>query len=423
MALLDTASLIVTPNGYKASKLYSIVPSDGTGDMTFSRTGNTATRVNSSGVIETVNANIPRLDYLDGTCPKLLLEPQRTNLILQSQDISSASWSKPSSPVVVTNVAIAPDGTTTADSIQSTDTSGFKSIKQTNSFTANSTFTFSFFVKKETSRTNYGGVGFSITGGTTKSVFVIFDETNGTQINLSNSTLTPTLKTETFGNYYRFSITITDNGSNTTVTTEIYSTLSVNGTSFGIGIGSARTIWGSQLELGSFATSYIATTTATVTRNVDSGSKIAISSLIGSTEGTIFCQLQALANYSDFSRISISDATQNNKISIGYSSTNTIQAVLSVAGSVIVNFNTSGISITNNNKIAFKYKLNSFTLFVNGVSIATLSSGAIFSASTLTNIYFTDGNGSSFPIYGKLSSLALWKTALSDSECVTLTTL
>jgi len=30
MNLLDTASLVVTPNGYKASKLYSIIPSDGT---------------------------------------------------------------------------------------------------------------------------------------------------------------------------------------------------------------------------------------------------------------------------------------------------------------------------------------------------------------------------------------------------------
>jgi hypothetical protein len=86
MNLLDTASLVVTPNGYKASKLYSIVPSDGTGDMTFARTGDTATRVNSSGLIESVTANKPRLDYLDSTCPKLLLEPQRTNLLTYSSD-------------------------------------------------------------------------------------------------------------------------------------------------------------------------------------------------------------------------------------------------------------------------------------------------------------------------------------------------
>jgi hypothetical protein len=182
-------------------------------------------------------------------------------------------------------------------------------------------------------------------------------------------------------------------------------------------------LWGAQLEAGAYPTSYIPTTTATVTRNADVISKTGISDLIGSTEGTIFCQLQALANYSDFSRISISGANANDKISIGYNFGNGIQAVVSVAGSLIVNFNVGGNPITNNNKIAFKYKLNSFTLFVNGVSLATLSSGAIFSASTLKNIYFTDGDGSSFPIYGKLSSLALWKTALTDQECINLTTL
>jgi hypothetical protein len=162
---------------------------------------------------------------------------------------------------------------------------------------------------------------------------------------------------------------------------------------------------------------------STVTRVADVCVKTGISDLIGSTEGTIFCQLQAFANYSNYSRISISDGTGNNKISIGYNSGNGIQAVVSVAGSLIVNFNVGGNPITNNNKIAFKYKLNSFTLFVNGVPRATLSSGAIFSASTLTNIYFTDGDGSSYPIYGKLSSLALWKTALTDQECINLTTL
>ena len=60
MNLLDTASLVVTPNGYKASKLYSIIPSDGTGDMTFARTGDTATRVNSSGLIETRMLKSPK---------------------------------------------------------------------------------------------------------------------------------------------------------------------------------------------------------------------------------------------------------------------------------------------------------------------------------------------------------------------------
>ena len=71
MSLLDTASLIVTPNGYKASKLYSVKPTDASGDMTVVR-ATTATRVNSAGLIESVAINVPRLDYTGGGCPSIL---------------------------------------------------------------------------------------------------------------------------------------------------------------------------------------------------------------------------------------------------------------------------------------------------------------------------------------------------------------
>ena len=56
MSLLDDASLILVPSGYKEDKLYSVKPTDGTGDFTFSR-ASTATRVNSDGLIEDVPVN------------------------------------------------------------------------------------------------------------------------------------------------------------------------------------------------------------------------------------------------------------------------------------------------------------------------------------------------------------------------------
>ena len=72
MSLFDSASLVVTPNGTKASKLYSIIPTDGSGDLTVTR-ATTATRVNSSGLIESVANNVPRLDYLNSSFPTILL--------------------------------------------------------------------------------------------------------------------------------------------------------------------------------------------------------------------------------------------------------------------------------------------------------------------------------------------------------------
>ena len=88
MSLLDTASLILTPNGYKASKLYSVKPTDASGDMTVVR-ATTATRVNSAGLIESVAINAPKIDYTGGGCPKILVEPERKNLVFPSATLTT----------------------------------------------------------------------------------------------------------------------------------------------------------------------------------------------------------------------------------------------------------------------------------------------------------------------------------------------
>jgi len=91
MSILTQASLVLTPNAVKASKLYSIIPSNGNGDMTVVR-ATTATRVNSLGLIESVASNVPRLNYdVAGGCPSILLEPQRTNRLLNSDVVVTQS--------------------------------------------------------------------------------------------------------------------------------------------------------------------------------------------------------------------------------------------------------------------------------------------------------------------------------------------
>jgi hypothetical protein len=101
MSLLDTASLIVTPNGYKEGKLYSVIPSDGSGDMSVTR-ATTATRVNSAGLVELVPYN----------------------LVTYSQEISNTSFWAHYLANLTANTTTAPDGTTTADTIAITGASG-----------------------------------------------------------------------------------------------------------------------------------------------------------------------------------------------------------------------------------------------------------------------------------------------------------
>ena len=77
-------SIALIPSGYKANKVYSVLPTDGAGDLATTR-ASSATRVNKEGLLETVATGVPRLDYSDGGCPSLLLEPQSTNLIVNSE--------------------------------------------------------------------------------------------------------------------------------------------------------------------------------------------------------------------------------------------------------------------------------------------------------------------------------------------------
>ena len=95
----DKASLVMIPSGVKESKLYSIKPTDGSGDFTFSRGTDTATRVNSSG----------------------LIEKERSNQILHSNDFTNAAWIK--SAVNVTGSQTDPNGGSTAALFQNTATS------------------------------------------------------------------------------------------------------------------------------------------------------------------------------------------------------------------------------------------------------------------------------------------------------------
>ena len=68
------------PSAHKTGATASIIPNVSAGDLTLSRTSQ-AYRTNKDGVLELMDANVPRIDYSDDlNCPSLLLEPQATNI-------------------------------------------------------------------------------------------------------------------------------------------------------------------------------------------------------------------------------------------------------------------------------------------------------------------------------------------------------
>lgn len=259
----NNASLVVTPNGTKAGKLYSIK-----GDDLNVVRATSATRVNASGLIELVGANVPRLDYSNGSCPSILVEPQRTNLYLRSQEFDNASWTK-SNTTVNANQTASPDGTTTAeklnDIISGSSNDYLLNVQSALSYTSGTPYTVSFYAKNIDRRYMY--IRF-VPNAFGVNKYAYFDLQNGV-ISKLDSGATATI-TSVGDGWYRCTATYT-----ATVTTStiygVYIGLSADGLNNFYVNPSVKSvyIWGAQLEAGSYTTSYIPTTSASVTRNAD----------------------------------------------------------------------------------------------------------------------------------------------------------
>jgi hypothetical protein len=422
MSLLDTASLVVTPNGTKAGKLYSVVPSSGAGDLSVTR-ATTAIRVNSSGLIESVASNVPRLDYTNGSCPSILVEPQRTNNFTFSEQFDDASWI--STATITANTTIAPDGNLSADTFTDS-TSAFLDVRKVITITANSTNTASFFVKKTTGAlTNYAGVAILLTGVSTRVDYGIINTTTGAVIRDSSSNINSiTYSTQSYGDYWRVITTFTDNQSNLVCTFILYPAISTNGTSINSNAQGSNIFWGAQLEAGSYATSYIPTTSASVTRNADVISKTGISSLIGQTEGVLFADFVYNDKYGSSSDgampISIDDGSGNTHVYLFLDGGNNRALAQFVVGNTLTcNIQGLVMSVGTRYKMALAYKQNDFAFYINGVLQGTETNGYI---APLSNVRLCNFINQNF-IHDNLNLSAIWKTRLTNIQLAELTTI
>jgi len=225
----DDASLVMIPSGYKDDKLYSIKPTSGDGDFTFSRDGSgasPATRVNSAG----------------------LIEKGRTNLLLQSNSFDT-TWGN--SNTTETSGQSGYDGTNDAWLLTKSAASGYliQSISSTG------VQTFSVYAKAGT--LNWIRLNVNFTSGTDPIVY--FDLANGV---VGTSTGEIDTDITSIGNdWYRCSVT-----ANGTISDVRFFPADgdndVSGTSGNIYIQDA------QLEKGLVSTSVIETTTAAASAGI-----------------------------------------------------------------------------------------------------------------------------------------------------------
>jgi hypothetical protein len=415
MSLLDKASLIVTANAYKTSKLYSIVPNTTLGDMDVVR-ATTATRVNSAGLIESVAVNIPRIDYTNGSCPSLLVEPQRTNLNLYSEDFGNAYWTLFAATRTL-NVANSPSGIQNADKLIEDNTNSFHSIYLSSNFivTIGQAYTRTIYAKAD----GRNWISLLIVDGSQYRAF--FDLQNGI---LGNITSGVTAKITNAGNgWYRCEITrIAATISLSSMAVELAIS---NGTGSYLGNGTSGVyLWGAQIELGAYATSYIPTVASTVTRNADIISKTGISSLIGQTEGTIYAEIKVNKLIGTASRyiFHISDGTVNNRIYIAFSgsSSNVIRGRIFNGGTLQCSIDSSTITTTGTYKLALAYKNNDIVFYINGVQIGVDTSATI---PTCSRVDIGQNYAGASQLGDGILNANIFKTRLLNTELAQLTTL
>ena len=232
----------IQPSGWGVGKLIAMKPFDGGFDLDVVRS-TTAYRTNSSNTLESVAANVPRLDYDGVSCPSVLVEAQATNLLLYSQEFDNAWWKKNSSTVTA-NDAVAPDGTTTAEKLALGGVN-FARIFRNSTVTTSNTHTFSIWMK--------GTAGEQVTleaGSGSSSVVLTADWVRYSVVNTGGETST--------------NVKVINRHTNGDDANDIY-------------------IWGAQLEEASTASSYILTTSASATRNAD---VLSVTGLTGSSTVT-----------------------------------------------------------------------------------------------------------------------------------------
>lgn len=366
----------------------------------------TATYVDSDGLIKTAASGEARIDYLDNADGHLLLEPSRTNFLTYSEGFSDGYWQKSGTDVVSGQVS--PTGNTDAFKLVE-DTSTGHFIRRSNVSIVAGMKTMSIFAKAAGrdwillwNGVDNSGRYFNIKDG------YIGGTRSGTPVNSS---------IDDIGNgWYRCSMTI--NSSNTSFQNQIYLS-NADGSFSYTGDGTSGVyIYGSQLEAGSYPTSYIPTSGSAVTRVADVCEGAGSSDVFNDSEGVLYAEIAALDEAQVVTAISISDSSISDRVLIALVAGEMRGQFVSTGNNIAKD--TTGVVIENFNKIACSYTATTFKVFVNGLQIGT--TGAVTaSMSGVREIAFDRGD-SQIDFQGKVKEVRVYNTALSDSELETLTT-
>jgi hypothetical protein len=390
--------------------------------VTLTRALNTATAVNSSGYIAIVNANLPRFDYNPVTlvCRGLLIEESRENKFTYSQDYSNVIWTKNRCSVTATGAGVlSPDGTANAYSFieDTTASNSHYFYYATTSGWTTGTYTMSVYVKALSNNrrvTLYQGFG-GVAGS-----YVTFDLSTGSIAGTGGSA-TGTM-TNAGNGWYRCTITYT-----TTSTTARFDIALNTAASVGLqlytGDGTSGVyVWGAQVEVGAFATSYIPTEATALTRNADVATMTGtnFSDWFNATEGAIVASSDT--SFSPATNVNayvyaISDGTVNNRISLTYqifSGRHRFDVVSGGVAQVAILYTAAGVpQINTSYNTCFAIKENSFAASVKANTVGTDSAGVLPLVNSL--VFGANADNTAY-LNGHVQTFKYYSPRLIDAE-------
>jgi hypothetical protein len=396
--------------------------------ITFTRTSS-ATFMGRDGLVKIAPANSARFDHrYNSTTGEveslgLLVEEARSNLLTYSEDFS-IDKNNASGTILEPNIELSPSGNLTADKF-SVGTSNFPQSTQTVTTTVSSTYTLSYFVKN--AGLNFIQIRLRNAESLTSFFRAIFNLTTG-QITstgqFGNGSFIGATSTNVGNGWWKCSITGIADTSGSLITSLVILTLDENATVATPDNSNSTDgiyIWGAQLEAGAFPTSYIPTTTSTVTRTADNVSMVGenFSSWYNQSEGTISTQFLIKDKYPANGIVYLNiNQNVNDSLRLFYNDGISAYSVSNrVSGVQNAILNLGGFSSNQKEKISFSYKLNDFSSSRNGLSPITASSGTLSSNNRLDIGVIQGGNH----LNGHIAQLTYYPNRLSNSQLITLT--
>jgi hypothetical protein len=381
--------------------------------VTFTRTTNAtnpATYVNSSGYVVAATDNQPRFDYdpIALTCKGLLIEESRQNSQVQSSNFTT-SWTTTSAGSTVNgDVAISPDGTQNADfQYPANGVKDFGVIATTFTWSA-TTYTISAFVKA-------GGFNYMqlLTSGGVSSSYANFDLVNGVVGTAGSSTSTIT----NYGNgWYRCTMTFTAAAASGGWYISPIESSTAARVAGATGDGAKGLyLWGAQREAGAFATSYIPTTSAALTRNADVATMTGtnFSDWFNASAGTFVFSSYASPNTLTVRYLEAQTGTNAVRFYNNTTGSNKVAFNVDNAGSLqcLISANVTSGSII---KVSGSFKENNFAAGLNGTLTGTDLSG--LAPGAISTLYIGDSSSGGRNICTCMRKIYFYPQALTNAE-------